>query len=196
MKTGAIRLLSSSARGPVGIAVMALVLASAPAIGQETKPVTAQDVAMTPLSDLNLTKDPIPQLLLDAQAEPYKLAGLEQCSDYVAAIQELDAVLGHDYDVTTAEQRSLDVGKVAQSLAGSFIPFRGVIREVSGANAHAAAFLDAIRAGMARRAFLKGIGLKQGCAYPARPADAETKARVQAEIAEAERLRKEEDEKD
>ena len=85
------------------------------------------------------------------------------------------------------EERKLSVGGVAQSVVGSFIPFRGIIREISGANKHEDELQDAIVAGMMRRAFLKGMGLKLGCAYPARPADAATKARLikQAEDAKA-----------
>ena len=41
---------------------------------------------------------------------------------------------------------------------------------------------------MMRRAFLKGMGLKLGCEYPARPADDATRARIQEEMAEADRL--------
>jgi hypothetical protein len=49
---------------------------------------------------------------------------------------------------------------------------------------------------MMRRAFLKGMGLKLGCAYPARPADEATKGRLMKEADEAKAIEKEEDEND
>lgn len=145
------------------------------------KTVTATDVAKTPLADLNLSKDPIPQILIDAEKDPYTTAGLKKCAQYAAAIGQLDVVLGADFDIATPEQRRLTAGSVAQAVVGSLIPFRGVIREVSGAAKHEAEFRQAILAGMMRRGFLKGAGLKMGCPYPARPADDKVRARVAAQ---------------
>lgn len=150
------------------------------------KTVTVKDVGMTPLEDFNLEKDEIPPLLLAAQKDPYSTAGLKKCSQYVTAVEELNAVLGADFDLQTPEQRRLSVGRVAKSVVGSLIPFRGVIREISGANKHAQDFQDAIVAGVMRRAFLKGQGLKLGCKYPARPADDKIRAQYAAELAKLE----------
>ena len=137
------------------------------------KDVTAQDVVATPATDLNLKKDEIPALLVAAQERPYALRGLGTCSQLGAAIVELDGVLGDDIDVPQAEGKRTTPGRVAQSVVGSFIPFRGIIREVSGANAHDRAVQAAILAGVARRSFLKGIGQGKGCRYPARSATLE-----------------------
>ena len=199
MKTGVTRL--PAARRLAASALLALALAGSPAFAEEeedNRPVTdrevgAKDVATTPLRDFNLRKDPIPEVLLRAQDAPYSIEGLSKCSHYVAAVEELDAVLGLDFDIASTEDRRISAGRVAQSIVGSFIPFRGVVREVSGAAKHERDFQEAILAGMMRRAFLKGMGLKLGCAYPARPADDATRARVQEELAEAERLREEEE---
>ena len=46
--------------------------------------------------------------------------------------------------------------------------FRGILREVTGAAGNDRALRAAFTAGMARRAFLKGLGQGKGCAYPAR----------------------------
>lgn len=150
--------------------------------------VNAQDVAMTPLSDLNLRKGEIPPLLLDAQDDPYDLSGMTRCSQLATAIGELDAVLGDDLDVAQAKSQRVSAGRAAQAALGSFIPFRGLIREVSGANAHERKVQVAILAGSSRRAFLKGVGQQRGCRYPARSAtpqviaaaDAETEAAARA----------------
>lgn len=151
---------------------------------EETRDPDAKDVAMTPISDLNLKNDPIPPLLLEAAEDPYSIEGLTRCSHYAAKVRELDEVLGPDYDVADPDERRLSAGRVSQAVVGSLIPFRGVIREVSGAAKHEQEFREAILAGMMRRAFLKGMGFKLGCAYPARPADEATRVRVQAELAE------------
>lgn len=134
--------------------------------------VTAGDVATTPLSDLNIKKQGIPQVLLDAEVRPYSLAGMSSCPRIAGAVRQLDTILGEDIDVQAARGLKPSPGRVAQSVLGSFIPFRGVIRELSGANAQEKKVQAAVYAGSARRAFLKGVGQSRGCRYPARPATA------------------------
>jgi hypothetical protein len=151
-----------------------LALAASPSSAQDRpvtdETVTARDVAVTPANDLNLVKDEIPAVLLRAQEDPYSTKGLSRCPHYASAVADLDVVLGPDVDIAAEKSGKLKRGQVAQSVVGSFIPFRGVIREVSGARKQQQAMEDAIVAGLMRRAFLKGMGLKLGCAYPARPA--------------------------
>ncbi|MBW8785318.1 MAG: hypothetical protein JF593_11905 [Novosphingobium sp.] len=134
--------------------------------------VTAGDVAATPITDLNLKHTDIPPLLIQAEQHPYDLVGMSSCAHLAAAVGELDAVLGDDIDVPQAAKSKLSAGRVAQEAVANFIPFRGVIRELSGANAHDRALQVAVYAGTARRSFLKGVGLQKGCHYPARPATA------------------------
>lgn len=134
------------------------------------KEVSAADVVATPVTDLNLRKDEIPPLLLAAQDRPYDLAGLSRCTQIASAVRDLDAVLGEDIDVAQERERRTSAGRIAQSAIGSFIPFRGLIREISGANAQERKLQTAIYAGSVRRAFLKGIGQQRGCRYPARSA--------------------------
>lgn len=147
------------------------------------KPITqrepdAVDVVTTPVTDLNLKKGEIPPVLLAASADPYGLAGLRTCRQLAEAVRPLDAVLGDDIDIAQAPARRVSPGKVAQSVVGSFIPFRGVIREISGANEQERRLQSAIYAGTARRSFLRGVGLQRGCPWPARPATPEMLARV------------------
>jgi len=130
----------------------------------------AVDVISTPATDLNLRKGEIPPILLAAQEDPYGLAGLRRCPDIAAEVTRLDAILGPDFDVAQDQGRKVKPGKVAQSVVGSFIPFRGVIREISGASEQERRLQYAIYAGSARRAFLKGVGLQRGCPWPARSA--------------------------
>ncbi len=155
--------------------------------------VTAGDVVLTPLTDLNLTREQIDALLVQARAAPYDLTGIQRCSDIIAAVQQLDILLGEDYDTAEAKRRGVDAGRVAQWAVGTFIPFRGLIREVSGARAHERKVRDAILGGMMRRAFLKGVGQQKGCRYPGRPArldEAADRRENEAARERAEQLRK------
>ncbi|WP_328705850.1 hypothetical protein [Erythrobacter rubeus] len=129
----------------------------------------AEEVARTPLTDLNIDSEDIPEVLLQAEADPYLSDGLESCNAIVGEIAKLDSVLGADYDLIGSGDTGLSRGKVAQSVVGSFIPFRGIVREVSGAAGDQRKARSAATAGMVRRGFLKGLGQERGCAYPARP---------------------------
>ncbi|MFB0611246.1 hypothetical protein [Aurantiacibacter poecillastricola] len=154
------------------MAAMPLMAFAAPAAAQDDvtdESVDMRDVAMTPLSDLNLARDPIPPILLWAEENPYANEGLETCRNIRKGIADLDAVLGDDIDTEAPDERRLTVTGVAQSAIGMFIPFRGIIREISGANEHEYEFRQAIAAGLMRRAYLKGLGEARDCPYPARP---------------------------
>lgn len=146
--------------------------------------VTAGDVAATPLENLNLRKDDVPPVLVAAQEDTYRVKGLRSCRALGAAITELDGVLGPDIDVaadkTRGEKRGNAVGLVAKSVISSFIPFGGVIREMTGAAAKERQWQVALYAGAARRAFLKGYGQARGCRYPARAATPAQAAALQA----------------
>ncbi|MCB2062059.1 MAG: hypothetical protein KDE25_01110 [Novosphingobium sp.] len=155
--------------------LLSATLAASPALAAQDKPMTdddpdAVDVAKTPVTDLNIDKKEIPAILLQAQARPYSLTGLGRCKPLIAEVSALDDVLGPDLDLPEEERARISAGRVAKTVVGSFIPFRGLIREVSGANDHDRKVRAAIQAGLARRGFLKGIGQARGCAYPARPA--------------------------
>ena len=115
----------------------------------------------------------VPAKLLSIQGDPYSLAGLGKCAAIVREIGELDAVLGPDVneqvDKSRGQKREETAGRVAGSVAGSIIPFRGLIGEVTGANAERRRYALAVYAGTVRRGFLKGVGLERGCKAPARP---------------------------
>lgn len=152
--------------------VFALAMAT-PVAAQVVPEPDAGDVAKTPLRDLNLDKRDIPEVLQKAAADPYATAGLGRCSALVDEIAALDAVLGADYDiaVTPEEDGKLRIsqGHLGESLVGAIIPFRGVLREVTGAAENDRALQAAYTAGMVRRSYLKGWGQGRRCAYPARP---------------------------
>jgi len=169
-----------SKRASACLLVMAMVMAgpaaaqNAPENVRDREP-DVQNIATTPIRDLNLTRDPVPEVLIRANEAPYDATGLRRCRDISAAIAELDAVLGPDIDVAAEERDRISVGRIAKSAVGSLIPFRSIVRELSGAADNQRAFEEAIYAGSVRRGFLKGLGQQRGCAYPARPAFARVK---------------------
>jgi hypothetical protein len=153
------------------------------------KPITERepsvgDVAATPVEDLGIKKHAIPPLLIAAQGNPYNSTNLRRCPQIAAAVGELDAVLGRDVDLPQQDQK-VSAGRAAKEAIGAFIPFRGLIRELSGANAHERRVDDAIEAGMVRRAYLKGLGEARGCNYPARSAGPKEVAAAQLAMADA-----------
>jgi hypothetical protein len=146
--------------------------------------VTPGDVATSPLENFNLKKDEIPPILIAAREDTYSVAGMRTCRAIGAEIGKLDAVLGPDIDVATEktrdEKRGNAVGQVAKSVINSFIPFGGIIKEVTGAASKERQWQVALYAGASRRAFLKGYGQARGCRYPARAATPAQAAAIQA----------------
>lgn len=133
----------------------------------------AEHAATTPVKDVGLKKTEIPAKLIAIQDEPYSLEGLRRCSSLIKEIKELDAVLAPDVnakvDKSKAEKREKTAGRVAGGLIGGIIPFRGIVREISGAAGDERKYNAAVYAGVVRRGFLKGVGLERGCKAPARP---------------------------
>lgn len=115
----------------------------------------------------------VPAKLLAIQGDPYSLAGLGKCAAIIKEVDELNDVLGPDVndqvDKNLAKKREETAGRVAGTVAGSVIPLRGLIGEVTGANAERRRYAAAVYAGTVRRGFLKGVGLQRGCKAPARP---------------------------
>ncbi len=139
------------------------------------------DAVTAPLQDLNLKRVRIPQILLDAMQRPYDLNGLESCDAISDEVRKLDAVLGADLDEpppppdkSTMSQKG---GRMANNAAvgavrgatRSIIPFRGLVRQMTGAEQHDKEVNAAIQAGKVRRAYLKGVGMNKNCAPPAAP---------------------------
>lgn len=156
----------------------ASLMASAPATAQKADPDEsmgehAEKAITTPAKDLGLEKYEIPQKLLDIQDDPYSLTGLRRCAAIIEEVRALNAVLAADVneevDKSQSEKREEVAGRVAGGFIGGLIPFRGIVREISGAAGDERKYNYAVYTGVVRRGFLKGIGLKQGCKAPARP---------------------------
>ena len=132
---------------------------AAPAFAQSAKTV-ATDAVLTPIEDIGLKKKQIPAVLLAALESPYSAKDTEDCQHLTTAIAELDAAVGPDHD---KQNRRIDKSNVAKAAVGAFIPFRGIIREVSGAAGAERNYTKAFNAGVARRGFLRGLYQTQGC---------------------------------
>jgi hypothetical protein len=133
-------------------------------------------VAESPLRDMNVLRTKIPEVLLQAMADPYERPASGRCVDLVARLNPLNDALGEDLDLTAKdnEEGMMAKGKttaltLASGAASDVIPFRGWIRKLSGAERHDRYVQAAITAGAVRRAYLKGLGEAKGCSPPATP---------------------------
>ena len=133
---------------------------------------------MSPLEDVNLKRDKIPETFKTIK-NPYKVDAELTCAQIATEVTRLDAELGRDWDVPPPDKKGLDeraadgastafLDTVASSASG-LIPYRGIVRTVTGANSHATKVRKAYERGSHRRTFLKGMGLIKGCPYPASP---------------------------
>ncbi|WP_146617166.1 hypothetical protein [Hyphomonas pacifica] len=136
------------------------------------------DAALSPLEDLNLRREEIPPILKGVES-PYELPTDLTCQDIQRLLAQLDTVLGPDWDTPSPDER-LRTEKLADSAsqatlnavaseARGLIPFRGIIRQATGADSHQKKYNLAYKIGAQRRAYLKGMGLAKGCPLPARP---------------------------
>lgn len=135
----------------------------------------AASAVTTPLSDLNIVKAPIPEVLAAAQRGPYVLQPAQDCQTLTTEITALDEALGPDLDAPPSEARhgllergtelasGAAVGAI-QKTAEGVIPFRGWIRKLTGAERYSKRVAAAITAGAVRRAFLKGVRVTKNCA--------------------------------
>jgi hypothetical protein len=138
---------------------------------------------VSPLGDLNLMQESIPEVLKQARKGPYKQPDDLSCESLATEVKALDRVLGADLDTRpTKDNPSLiqqGSNAAADAMVGALkdttegiIPFRGWVRKLTGAERHARAVTASLAAGTIRRAYLKGLGQARGCTAPAAPAAA------------------------
>jgi len=124
------------------------------------------EIGTQPARDVGVMKRQIPPILDKAREDPYSLKGLKTCKQLAAEVTDLNLVLGPDYTVGN-EVRENKAGKLAEaggkSVINAIIPFRGVVRELTGAAPADRRLNAALDAGYARRGFLRGVHAKQGC---------------------------------
>ena len=164
--------------------VLVLAFLASPAlagpVGEMHRGDTLRDAAMAPLEDLNLKQKQIPEVLLQAVADPYDVAGLGRCEAVAREIGRLDSALGPDLDEAPPPDERSRLKKVGAAVRDAGIaevrnqttdalPFRSWVRRLTGAARHDKKVQAAIRAGEIRRGYLKGYGMNKNCAPPAAP---------------------------
>lgn len=133
---------------------------------------------LAPLEDLNVQRAPIPELLL-AIKNPYAVPADIDCAQLTERIEALNVLLGRDWDIPPPDKANLSerasdgastafLEAIASETSG-LIPYRGIVRSLSGAKRHQTKHRKAYERGSHRRTFLKGLGHARGCAYPAAP---------------------------
>ncbi|GGI80978.1 hypothetical protein GCM10007973_16880 [Polymorphobacter multimanifer] len=165
-------------------AAMALLLGAAAATAQTADPKdkgsdkindgdraldTMENIATKPLKDLNLMKKKVPPELEAMMENPYALTGLKTCRQYAAEVTKITEMVGPDVDSAEAraDKKKQTPAEFAfgatEAIAGSLIPFAGVIRFVSGAQKRERYAQAAVYAGTVRRSYIKGTARAKGC---------------------------------
>jgi hypothetical protein len=127
-------------------------------------------VADQPLADLDLSKTDIPPALVKVAADPYAPPARPDCAGLKAEIDSLSILLGPDIgplrvnrdgnilsDARVENSVENSAFNTARGAAEGWIPFHGVVRELSGAAAHDRLVEHVMMAGFVRRSYLRGL---------------------------------------
>lgn len=135
----------------------------------EASQANLQGALLAPLRDVNLMKDEVPQVLNGAQEAPYLHPETASCAQLSQMIAPLEAALGPDRG-DGIEVRKTGVGTMVYGAVADVtrdaIPFRGVVRRLTGAARQDQKVREAREAGQLRRAYLKGFASAKGCYGP------------------------------
>lgn len=157
--------------------VLSAVILSACASSTNDPERNLTEEVVTPADDFNVTRKEIPETLRELETV-YSPEDVFTCKAIAREVEKLDAVLGGDFDTpskdekTTEKARNMAEGAAVDAVsdvATGWLPFRGVVRRLSGASAYEARARKAVLRGSLRRAYLKGIGQSIGCKPPAAP---------------------------
>lgn len=132
----------------VSLALVALLAASPAAAGERE---SIGDAMVQPLRDLSVIRQETPMILQKAVEAPYAPSG--DCEIMRQEIADLDEVLGDDIGSVNDDGSTLFTSAVRGAIK---LPFSSVIRRITGAHKRDQAYQDALVAGVARRAYLKG----------------------------------------
>jgi hypothetical protein len=129
----------------------------------------AGEIATQPVRDVGITRKSIPPVLIAAAEAPYKPPATHWCAPIITELADLDAALGPDFGASLPANENR-AGKLAaaggETVVNSLIPFRGLVREISGAASTERRREAAIAAGLARRGYLRGLAVSRRCTMP------------------------------
>jgi hypothetical protein len=158
------------------LAAAATLILAEPALAQtepsRTKQIEddASKVATSPLKDVGVIREKIPQVLIDARTGTYVLPSPLTCATIFDAVDALDAELAPDLDQDSTQLKSgMSATEIGETVVHGLMPMRSWIRKLSGAEKNANEVQAAIVAGSVRRGYLKGVGLQMHCKPPAAP---------------------------
>jgi len=152
----------------------ALMLVAGPSLAQQQAAESSREqalrnaarIATQPAQDVGAKKVVVPPALQQAIAAPYGTKGTATCRQMAAGLSQLNQVLGSDF-AAGAQYNEDRASKIAEAggktLVNSLVPFRGLVREVTGAAPAQRRLNAAIDAGYARRGFLRGMQKARGC---------------------------------
>lgn len=149
-------------------AALAGCLLSPPSIAQPVGDTVKRggEIVSQPARDVGAAPTKIPPILQAAYDDPYGLDGLGLCRKLRQEIEDLSGALGPDFTIRTKKKENR-AGKLAEAggktIVNAFIPFRGLVREISGAAPAQRRLNAAIDAGFARRGFLRGVAYSRKC---------------------------------
>ena len=133
-----------------------------------------------PLRDLGWIREDPPEILKQVASAPYALAPSWTCETLLLELSDLGVVLGPDLDFPTVDGTppTIDAEQVmSNAVTGVWsLPYRGIIRWVTGAGERDRELRNAILAGTVRRAFLRGVILAVPCLPPPAPGAPETES--------------------
>jgi hypothetical protein len=159
------------------------------------------DAATGPLEDLNLKRKKIPEILAKVVEDPYHVPAKLTCKTVRSELAALEPLIGPDIKAKGVQVASNDsfipdipdldsiempnVQKLAHDKLMSeirsqtnILPFRSIIRRITGAEKHKKNYEEAYYAGKLRRAYLKGLAQsKFGNRCLKEPLPAQTKAK-------------------
>jgi hypothetical protein len=143
-----------------------LVCAALGACATERTPASGQGMSgavQQPLRDLSVIREVAPEPLKQAVTAPYSTDSLGDCAAIAVELEKLNQALGPDVD-TLGQKQGQAEGLAADMIRGTLsLPFRGVVRTITGAQQREAELRAAVTAGMVRRGFVKGRASAMGC---------------------------------
>ena len=147
----------------IAAATLSLLLSGTALAQDKDKP---RDDTLDRAGEIASQPDEIPPVLLKAVENPYATPPSRTCTGLNRGLGELNAVLGDDF-VAGKEANENRTGKIAsavgKTVVNSLIPFRGLVREISGAAPAERRLQAAVTAGIARRGYLRGLASAKGC---------------------------------